>query len=111
VTFESLARIPVTYTPCTGVTQDALGNDVPSFGSTVDLKAYSYAPHRNEDTDGHTSRDIAEVDLAMPPMTVDLMSRFGINGKTYEVVGERDETGGFHGWKPGIIVELKRVTG
>lgn len=44
-------------------------------------------------------------------MTVDLMSRFGINGKTYEVVGERDETGGFHGWKPGIIVELKRVTG
>ncbi|WP_237079640.1 hypothetical protein [Mycobacteroides abscessus] len=47
----------------------------------------------------------------MPSMQVDLVDRFVVNGLLYEVVGTRDNDGGFHGWKPGVIVELKRVTG
>lgn len=105
------ATIPVVYVPFLGVAQDALGNDVPTFGAPVSLKAISYQPHRSENTDGRTSQDVAEVDLAMPTMTVDLMDRFTLNGLLYEVVGLRDNNGGFHGWKPGVVVELKRVTG
>lgn len=105
------ATIPVVHVPFLGVTQDARGNDVPTFGAPVSLKAVSYQPHRVENTDGHTSQVVAEVDLAMPTMVVDLMDRFVLNSLTYEVVGVRDNNGGFHGWKPGVVVELKRVTG
>lgn len=104
-------RIPVTYTPCTGVTEGSLGNDVPAFGTPVSMKAYSYQPHRKETLDGHTSRDVAEVDLAIPPLSVNLMSKFTIGTDTYEVVGVRDNGGGHHGWNPGVVVELKKVTG
>lgn len=101
----------VTHTPCTGVMQDGLGNDQPTFGSPVQRKAYAYARHRTEGTDGHTSRVIADMDLSMPTVTVGLMDRFTVNGDEFEVVGVRDNNGGFHGWKPGLVVELKRVTG
>lgn len=102
---------PVVHIPFAGVAQDSLGNDVPSFGAPEAMKAIAFQPHRSEDTDGHTSRDEAEMDLAMPSMQVDLVDRFVVNGLLYEVVGTRDNDGGFHGWKPGVIVELKRVTG
>lgn len=101
----------VIHEQVTGVTEGALGNDVPTFAAGVERKAYSYAPHRVETLDGHTSRDVAEMDLAMPAVTVGLMDRFTVNDVVYETVGVRDLTGGFHGWKPGIVVELKRVTG
>lgn len=109
--FAALARILVTHTPVTGVTQDSRGNDVPAYGSGVSKKAFSFSPHRAEDTEGHTSRDIAEVDLALPTTTVNLMDQFTLDGQVYEVVGVRDNNGGFHGWKPGVVAELKRVTG
>lgn len=109
--FEKLARIPVTHTPCTGATQDSRGNDVPTYGAATQKKAYSHSPHRTETTDGHTSRDVAVMDLALPPMTVTLQDRFTVDGLLYEVVGLRDQTGGFHGWRPGVVAELKRVTG
>ncbi len=101
----------VTHTPCTGVTQDGRGNDVPAYGTPVSREAIAYSPHRKEVTEGHTSRDIAEVDLALPTTTVNLMDRFTLDGQVYEVVGVRDNNGGFHGWKPGVVAELKRVTG
>lgn len=111
MSFQSLARIPVTHTPVTGVTQDGMGSDVPTFGTPVSRKAYSFGTHRTENLDGHTSQDVAERDLEIPPATVNLMDRFTVDGTTYETVGIRDYTGGFHGWKPGIVVELKKVTG
>lgn len=105
------APFTVTHTPCVGVTQDSRGNDVPAHGPAVSRSAIAYSPHRKELTDGHTSRDIAEVDLALPSTAVSLMDRFTLNGQEYEVVGVRDNNGGFHGWKPGVVAELKRVTG
>lgn len=109
MTFPKL--FSVTHTPCSGVTQDGLGNDVPAYGAPVSREAIAYSPHRKEVTEGHTSRAVAEVDLALPATTVNLMDRFTLNGELFEVVGWRDNNGGFHGWKPGIVVELKRVTG
>lgn len=88
-----------------------MGNDVPVFGTPVPRKAYSFGTHRTENLDGHTSQDVAERDLEIPPTTVNLMDRFTVGADTYETVGVRDFTGGFHGWKPGIVVELKKVKG
>lgn len=105
------ATIPVTHTPCIGVTPGDLGNDVPSYGTPVQRMAHAYGTHRSEVTAGHTSRDTAVMDLALPTVGVKLLDRFTVNGDEFEVVGVRDNNGGFHGWMPGIVVELKRVTG
>ncbi|PJE24764.1 MAG: hypothetical protein CK431_04345 [Mycobacterium sp.] len=63
---------------------------------------------------GYTSRDLAEIDLSMPAINVGLSDRFILNpddpGKPYEVVTIRDNNRGFHGWRPGIVVGLKRVS-
>lgn len=105
------ATIPVVHTPLMAVTQDSRGNDVLSFKAPVSLKAIAFGDHKVENTDGHTSQVVAEADLALPTMPVDLRDRFTVNNLLYEVVGVRDNNGGFHGWKPGVVAELKRVTG
>ena len=105
------ATIPVVHTPLMAVTQDSRGNDVLSFKAPVSLKAIAFSDHRVENTGGHTSQVVADVDLALPTTVVNLMDRFTLNGQEYEVVGVRDNNGGHHGWKPGVVAELKRVTG
>lgn len=105
------ATVPVVHTPYLGVSQDARGNDVVTFAAPVALMAIAYGDHRVESTDGHTSRVVADVDLALPAMTVDVRDRFTVNSELFEVVGVRDNSGGHHGWKPGVVAELKRVTG
>lgn len=108
-------RFTVTHLPCTDVTEDDMGNDVPVHGDPVPRKVYGWSEHNTEKLGEHTSRDVAEIDLAMPPRRVNLMDRFILDpedtGKPFEVVRVRDNTKGFHGWRPGIVVELKRVTG
>lgn len=112
----------VTYKPCTGVTEDDMGNDVAVLGDPVPRKVYGWGEHRarkfaeftNAGTAGHTSREVADIDLAMPvPATpLNLLDQFTIDdGPPYQVVGIRDNTHGFHGWRPGIVAELKRVKG
>lgn len=103
----------VLHERCIGVSEDedGMGDDVPTFDYGIDRPAYGWRAHRKENVDGHSSRVVAEVDLAMPSAPVGLMDRFTINGEVFEAVGIRDNNNGFHGWQPGIVVELKRVTG
>lgn len=105
----------VTHLPCTGEGEDGMGNDVPLFGDPVRRKVYGWSEHDTEKLGGYTSRDVAEIDLSMPPTRVGLQDRFILDpddpGLPYEVVRVRDRTHGFHRWRPGIVVELKRVTG
>lgn len=103
----------VTQTPFIGMdtVADAMGNDKPKFGTPVLRKVYGWRPRVVENRDGHTSRSVVDVDLAAPQFAVTLLDRFSIAGEEYETVGIRDNNTGFHGWKPGMVVELKRVTG
>lgn len=83
----------------------------PAFGSPVVLGVYTIAPHMVEQGSATaTETAVADVDVAMPKSEVNLKDRFTIDGDDYEVVGVNDYTRGFHGWTPGIVVELRRVT-
>lgn len=107
----------VKHLVCTGTTEDGMGNDVPLFdGEPVPRKVYGWSEHDTEKLGDHTSRDVAEIDLGMPRAPVKLLDRFILDDddpddRPYEVVRVRDRNKGFHGWRPGIVVELKRVTG
>ncbi|MCG7610346.1 hypothetical protein [Mycobacterium sp. CnD-18-1] len=88
-----------------------MGNDKPIFGTPVERKVIAVQPHLVETLEGHTSRVEADVDMLTPKFPVSLIDQFDIAGETYETVGVEDFTMGFHGWAPGIVVQLKRVTG
>lgn len=103
------ARIPITHAPYDGETTDGLGNRVPAYGTPVTRKVYSIAPRTREQTVTWSTSEVADVDVFAPTFAVDLKDRFVIDGDTYEVVGRTDWNHGFHGWKPGLVIELKRV--
>jgi len=102
----------VTYTPFTGMGEDPrTGNDVPVYGAAIDLPVYSWSSVRARSTDGHTSRVEWDIDLAMPNRSVNGLDKFTLDGQDYTVAGVRDMTKGWHGWKPGIVVELVAANG
>lgn len=110
------ATIPLrhtfTHTPFTGMGEDPrTGNDVPQFGNPVTRRAYAYSPHKTETTNGHTSQVVAEVDLACPDYGFNLLDKITLNGTMFEVVGVRNNNGGFHGFEPGVVVELVSANG
>ena len=106
------ARIPFTVTPMTGMGTDPLGNDKPLYGTPVQRKAYAYAPHKVVDAaQGTPNRVTADVDLSAPSYGIKVRDKIALNGATYEVVGLRDNSGGFHGWNPGVVCELKVTSG
>ncbi|AWH14410.1 head-tail adaptor [Mycobacterium phage TChen] len=102
----------VTRLPFTGEsTYDSTGEEIPVWGDPVELPVYSIAPHLIEQgSTTVTETQVADVDVAMPKALVELKDRFEFDGDTYEVVGVQDWTRGFHGWAPGIVVELRKVT-
>lgn len=109
--FEKLARIPVIHTPATGTGEDALGNTVPVPGVPVERLVYSIGPHVVERGSATlTETQVADLDVSMPKAAVALTDTFTIDGDTFQVVGLRDMTRGFHGWQPGIVVELQKVS-
>lgn len=106
------ATVPVVHVPFLAVTQDQRGNDALTYSAPASIKAIAVRDHRVETTvGGHVSRVVADVDLALPPMPVSVRDRFVIDNHQFEVVGVRDNGGGHHGWQPGVVAELKRVTG
>lgn len=88
-----------------------MGNTVPGFGEPVEVGVYAIAPHTVEvGSTTATETSTADVDVFMPKAAVSLKDQFTIDGAVYETVGVQDWTKGFHGWQPGIVVELRRVT-
>lgn len=106
---------PTPYTvsrhPYTGDTEDALGNTIPTFGTPVSVEVYTIAPHTVEQgSTTLTETQHVDLDLYAPKTAVSVKDRFTVNGDSFEVVGVQDWTQGFHGWKPGIVIELQKVT-
>lgn len=100
----------VTRKPYTGDTESSLGNTVPGFGAAEELEVYAISPHTVEQgTTTLTETQIADLDVFAPKTPVSLKDQFTIDGDDYEVVGVQDWTMGFHGWKPGIVIEMRRV--
>lgn len=101
----------VTRKPYVGDTEDGLGNTTPGFGSPQQIAVYSIAPHITEaGSASATETSVTDVDVAMPKTQVNVKDRFTLPDGDYEVVAVQDWTLGFHGWEPGIVVELRRVT-
>lgn len=103
------ARIAITHRPYVGDTTDGLGNRVPSYGTPAAVNVYSVAPRTLEQTITWSTSEVADLDVFAPALPVDLKDQFVIDGDTYEVVGRTDWTHGFHGWRPGLVIELKRA--
>lgn len=106
---------PTPYTlsrkPFTGST-DSLGNTTASFGATVSVPVIAIAPHTVEQGSATLAEtEVADLDVFAPAGTaVGLKDVFVVDGKDHEVVGVQDWTKGFHGWAPGIVIELRRVS-
>ena len=105
-------RHTVTHIPYSGDAEDSIGNTIPGdYGDPVQLGVYAVSPHTVEQgSTTITQTQVADLDVFMPKTTVSLKDQFTVDGDTYEVVGVQDWTKGFHGWEPGIVVELQRVT-
>lgn len=101
----------VTHIPYGDDAEDALGNTVPSFGDPIERGVYAIAPHVVEQGSAtSTEIEVADLDVFAPKFPVDLRDKFSIDGQDFEVVAVQDWTRGFHGWVPGIVIELKRWT-
>jgi hypothetical protein len=100
----------------TGTGEDDLGNDVEAWDPPITVKAIAIQPSSVENINGYSSRVVADVDVAVGPgEVVGLRDRFtlpaGFGAGVFEVVAVEDANYGFHQWKPGIVLKLKRVTG
>lgn len=97
--------------PHTGDTYNDDGIAIPTFGTPVSVPVISIAPHVVEQGSAtSTETVVADLDVFMPKTTVALKDRFVVDGEDYDVVGVQDWTKGHHGWQPGIVVELQKVT-
>lgn len=87
-----------------------LGNTIRGFGDPVSVQVISIAPHTVEEgLTTTTETEVADLDVRMPKTAVNLKDRFVVDGQDFEVIAVKDWTRGFHGWEPGIVVELRRV--
>lgn len=98
----------------TGVGEDPdTGNDVETWADPVDRKVIGWHASYLETLGGHTSQVDSDIDLLIPPaLAVGVQDRFSLpDAGSFEVVGVEDSNHGFHGWQPGSVVKLKRITG
>jgi len=98
----------------TGTGLDELDNDVETWAAPVDVQVVAYQVSSVENLTGYTSRVVSDIDMAVPPtLTVSVRDRFYLPGEEdpYEVTAIEDANHGFHGWKPGSVIKLKKVTG
>ena len=98
----------------TGIGEDDLGNDRETWADPVAVEVIAYQISQAENLNGYTSRVVADIDMAVPAsLAVSVRDRFILPGeeKPFEVVAIEDANHGFHGWTPGSVVKLKKVTG
>lgn len=106
----------ITRYPCIPGDDDGLGNEEPTFGPPVTQRIQGYyMPSVYEQLGQYVSREIVDVLMFVPPDFVggprDQYSIPGQPGKFEQIGHVRDYTKGPYGFKPGMLVELKRVTG
>lgn len=102
----------VSHSVFNGTGVDELGNDVESWAEPVDVRVIGWHASLVETVEGHTSRVVSDIDLLTPPgLAVSVRDKFTLDGDLFEVVEFQDCTKGFHGWQPGNVVKLRKVTG
>ena len=116
------AIVPVQHMVFDGDGEGDLGKDAEDWADPVAVLVIGIQSGQAENVNGHTSRVVADVDMAVPPeLHVTVRDRFmlpypfndpslGDDDKPYEVVAIEDGLG-FHGWRPGYVVKLMRVSG
>lgn len=116
------AIVPAQHFVFNGDGEGDLGNDAKAWADPVAVLVIGIQSGQAENVNGHTSRVVADVDMAVPPeLHVTVRDRFtlpypfndpslGDADKPYEVVAIEDGLG-FHGWRPGYVVKLMRVSG
>lgn len=99
----------------TGVTQDAKGNDVPSWGAAVDLGIYAFNPGGTSEpfTSGHDTRVVTVPSIYVPSgAQVGARDRVTVRGKRFEVDGDALDFRNPYGVEmDGIEVKLRAVVG
>lgn len=109
---------PTPYTvdhyPWASVAVDDLGNAVPSWPETPTAVAvHGYITNIVERLGDSAAGEVFDATVSAPAAwLVTIRDRVALpDGLLYEVVGVRLQDSGFHGWKPGSVVLLKRLEG
>lgn len=93
---------------------DSHGNPTGTWPATVNVKVYGYGPPGllMPVAEFGGTQVIQDLQIIAPKFPVDPRDRFVVGGITYEVEGEvGDWTMGPFGFKPGMVIGLKRVEG
>lgn len=108
------APYTVSHYAYTGAGTDELGNQVDSWSAApVKRAAQGFSAIDTEKLGPNAQGEIAEVTLELPPDWLPgIHDRIALpDGVVYEVVGFDLQGNGFHQWKPGNIVLLKKAMG
>ena len=95
--------------------RDELGNDIEDWELPEVRNVIGWGQPRVVERLGeYASREIGDVELQVPAgFSYTMRDRVGLadDPNLYEVCGGTDYTKGFHGFGPGLVVNLKRVEG
>jgi hypothetical protein len=112
-----MAAIPTPWTVAvlhylTGV-EDEYGNDVEGWSSPDTQRVYGWGPAGSFEQGGWQRQVTADKSVFAPPaFRCGPHDRVVVDGQTYDVEGEvEDYTHGPFGYGPGVVVNLRRVTG
>lgn len=87
-------------------------NPVDAWAAPVVLSVFGYGPREDSTEPGGTQVIVGLEVYAPKTSTVGAKDRLIVDGHRYEVDGEiADWTNGPFGYKPGIVINLKRVEG
>ena len=94
-------------------TVDELGNEIESWADTPEVVAVQgWQVIAKEKLGVSATGLIADTALSAPASFVPgIRDRIGLPDGIYEVVELDMQANGFHGWKPGNVIMLKKATG
>lgn len=93
---------------------DAHGNPVKAWGDPVEHAVHGWSiPNPVEPKLAGHDRVVVDVEVLAPEsVVVGPDDRMVVDGKTYDVVGEREDWNHSPwGWRPGFVINLRRVDG
>ena len=92
---------------------DELGNEIQSWSATpTKVAVQGWQTIAREKLGPNAQGVIADTAMSVPPGWLPgVHDRIGLPDGIYEVVEFGVQDSGFHGWRPGNIVRLKKTTG
>ena len=92
---------------------DELGNEIQTWATTpTQVAVQGWQTVAREKLGTNAQGEIADTALSAPPeWTPGIHDRVALTDGLYEVVGFSMQDSGFHGWKPGNVIRLRKVSG